>query len=90
MVNINYFTEIVSEASVVKPLDCTSISFENLGTSDCTIMANIPLNPGDDERKFKNHPGEIIKSSFPVSFSGVGTKKILVTRTFAEIEKNCK
>lgn len=84
-VNINYSTELIIDAGAVYPKGCTSISFENLGTSNCTILGNVPLNPANDVREFKNDPGEEIKTSFPISFSGAGTKEVLVIRTYTEI-----
>lgn len=83
-VEIVYNSEIVSESTIVHPQCCTSISFENLGTADVTIMDNIPVTDGKI-REFVNDPGEFIMSSFPVKFGSTGTCILLVVRTFAKI-----
>lgn len=90
---VTYDSEIVSNNSVVDPRGCTSISFENIGVSNALLDAAIPLNPGDPIRDFNNtNPNEVIKKSFPLSFTGAGAKSVLVIRKFTEIKqlKDCK
>lgn len=83
--DIYYKSEIISVSTPnVDPEGCTSITFENLGTDDATINQAIPLLASDAPREFNNLPYVKIKSMFQLTFSGVGTQKVLVTRGFTK------
>jgi len=65
--------------------NCNSITFENIGTDNATILDNIPLLPGEI-RQFNNFPGEIIPDPFKIRFADSDPdKQILVIREFKDI-----
>lgn len=71
------------------PSDCQSIAFKNIGTLPCTI-ADFPLNPGDGMYSISNpNPLAVDITQYSLKFdkNAVGTKKVMVVRTFHDFTK---
>lgn len=81
MIKIKYENEIIYDNTTVDARHATSIHFENLGEQDATINGEIPLTAAKI-RQFNNQALEEIDDNFTIMFSGTGTKKVLIVRTF--------
>lgn len=88
---VRYETEFITANTMIKPNKFSSITFRNLGDTDCTILNYVPVKAhvtGDtyyDEFFLINRPDEIIDMDIPVSFSTlVTTNQLLVIKTFYE------
>lgn len=88
---VRYETEFITANTIIKPNKFSSITFRNLGDTDCAILNYVPVKAhvtGDtyyDEFFLINRPDEIIDMDIPVTFSTpVTTKQLLVIKTFYE------
>ena len=74
---------VIKESQTLKADNCNSLTIRNQGETTVFIEDNIELAPGE-EFSWNNEPDVVIDMNLLIRFTGVGTNKALIIKTYVK------